>query len=84
MEKRQPAHCRRPDCMFGCTCLKRKVVLVKGGSKTKHFQRKAAHREPVFYDNMGEEQREEEEGVKEEEEQLKEKKKRKKLEYSEY
>uniref|UniRef100_A0A8D0UD58 T-box domain-containing protein n=1 Tax=Sus scrofa TaxID=9823 RepID=A0A8D0UD58_PIG len=82
LEKRQPAHCRRPDCMFGCTCLKRKVVLVKGGSKTKHFQRKAAHREPVFYDNMGEEQREEEEGVKEEEEQLKEKKKRKKLEYT--
>lgn len=85
MEKRQPAHCRRPDCMFGCTCLKRKVVLVKGGSKTKHFQRKSAHRDPVFYDNLGEEQKEGgEEGVKEEEEQLKEKKKRKKLEYSEY
>ncbi|XP_070439692.1 MAX gene-associated protein isoform X5 [Equus przewalskii] len=81
LEKRQPAHCRRPDCMFGCTCLKRKVVLVKGGSKTKHFQRKAAHRDPVFYDTLGEEQREEE-GVKEEEEQLKEKKKRKKLEYT--
>ncbi|XP_017498324.3 MAX gene-associated protein isoform X3 [Manis javanica] len=83
LEKRQPAHCRRPDCMFGCTCLKRKVVLVKGGSKTKHFQRKAAHRDPVFYDTLGEEQREEgEEGVREEEEQFKEKKKRKKLEYT--
>ncbi|XP_070325147.1 MAX gene-associated protein isoform X5 [Odocoileus virginianus] len=83
LEKRQPAHCRRPDCMFGCTCLKRKVVLVKGGSKTKHLQRKSAHRDPVFYDNLGEEQKEEgEEGVKEEEEQLKEKKKRKKLEYT--
>ncbi|XP_044781125.1 MAX gene-associated protein isoform X5 [Bubalus bubalis] len=82
LEKRQPAHCRRPDCMFGCTCLKRKVVLVKGGSKTKHFQKKSAHRDPVFYDNLGEEQKEEEEGVKEEEEQLKEKKKRKKLEYT--
>lgn len=71
--------------MFGCTCLKRKVVLVKGGSKTKHFQRKAAHhRDPVFYDTLGEEAREEEEGIREEEEQLKEKKKRKKLEYSEY
>ncbi|MXQ88599.1 hypothetical protein E5288_WYG003728 [Bos mutus] len=46
LEKRQPAHCRRPDCMFGCTCLKRKVVLVKGGSKTKHFQKKSAHRDP--------------------------------------
>ncbi|XP_077935626.1 MAX gene-associated protein isoform X4 [Halichoerus grypus] len=82
LEKRQPAHCRRPDCMFGCTCLKRKVVLVKGGSKAKHFQRKAAHRDPVFYDALGEEQREEEEGIREEEEQLKEKKRRKKLEYT--
>ncbi|XP_022375863.1 MAX gene-associated protein isoform X2 [Enhydra lutris kenyoni] len=82
LEKRQPAHCRRPDCMFGCTCLKRKVVLVKGGSKAKHFQRKAAHRDPVFYDALGEEQREEEEGVREEEEQFKEKKRRKKLEYT--
>ncbi|KAK2103764.1 hypothetical protein P7K49_017620 [Saguinus oedipus] len=82
LEKRQPAHCRRPDCMFGCTCLKRKVVLVKGGSKTKHFQRKSAHRDPIVYDTLGEEAREEEEGVKEEEEQLKEKKKRKKLEYN--
>ncbi|XP_066199836.1 MAX gene-associated protein isoform X3 [Saccopteryx leptura] len=83
LEKRQPAHCRRPDCMFGCTCLKRKVVLVKGGSKTKHFQRKAAHRDAVCYDSLGDGQREEEEeGVREEEEQLKEKKKRKKLEYT--
>lgn len=71
--------------MFGCTCLKRKVVLVKGGSKTKHFQRKAAHRDLAFYDTLGEEPKEEgEEGVREEEELLKEKKKRKKLEYSEY
>lgn len=69
--------------MFGCTCLKRKVVLVKGGSKTKHFQRKTAHRDTACYDTLGDEQREEVEGVKEEEEQLKEKKKRKKLEYSE-
>ncbi|KAM6202016.1 MAX gene-associated protein [Rhynchocyon petersi] len=82
LEKRQPAHCRRPDCMFGCTCLKRKVVLVKGGSKTKHFQRKPIHRDPVIYSALGEEQREEEEGIKEEEELLKEKKKRKKLEYT--
>ncbi|XP_054986529.1 MAX gene-associated protein isoform X2 [Sorex araneus] len=82
LEKRQPAHCRRPDCMFGCTCLKRKVVLVKGGSKTKHFQRKGVHRDSVFYETLGEEPREEEEGTKEEEEQLKEKKKRKKLEYT--
>uniref|UniRef100_A0A8D2AMU2 MAX gene-associated protein n=1 Tax=Sciurus vulgaris TaxID=55149 RepID=A0A8D2AMU2_SCIVU len=81
LEKRQPAHCRRPDCMFGCTCLKRKVVLVKGGSKTKHFQRKTVHRDPVFYDAPGEEAREEE-GVRDEEELLKEKKKRKKLEYT--
>jgi hypothetical protein len=83
LEKRQPAHCRRPDCMFGCTCLKRKVVLVKGGSKTKHFHKKAANRDPLFYDTLGEEGREGG-GVREDEEQLKEKKKRKKLEYSEY
>lgn len=70
--------------MFGCTCLKRKVVLVKGGSKTKSFQRKATHRDPVFYDTVGEDIKEEEEGLREEEEPLKEKKKRKKLEYSEY
>ncbi|XP_045144149.1 MAX gene-associated protein isoform X6 [Echinops telfairi] len=83
LEKRQPAHCRRPDCMFGCTCLKRKVVLVKGGSKTKHLQRKAAHRDPIFYDTLGEEAREGgEEDDREEEELLKEKKKRKKLEYT--
>ncbi|XP_008046623.1 MAX gene-associated protein isoform X2 [Carlito syrichta] len=82
LEKRQPAHCRRPDCMFGCTCLKRKVVLVKGGSRAKHFQKKAAHRDPIFYDTLGEEAREEEEGVREEEEHLKEKRKRKKLEYT--
>ncbi|XP_053449482.1 MAX gene-associated protein isoform X12 [Nycticebus coucang] len=82
LEKRQPAHCRRPDCMFGCTCLKRKVVLVKGGSKTKHFQRKAAHQDPVFHDTLGEEAKEEEGTVREEEEQLKEKKKRKKVEYT--
>ncbi|XP_075387445.1 MAX gene-associated protein isoform X8 [Tenrec ecaudatus] len=83
LEKRQPAHCRRPDCMFGCTCLKRKVVLVKGGSKTKHLPRKAAHRDPIFYDTLGEEVREEgEEDDREEEELLKEKKKRKKLEYT--
>ncbi|KAL1785998.1 MAX protein-associated protein isoform X1 [Sigmodon hispidus] len=77
LEKRQPAHCRRPDCMFGCTCLKRKVVLVKGGSKTKHLHKKAAHRDPLFYDTLGEEAKE---GG--DEEQLKEKKKRKKLEYT--
>ncbi|XP_006831812.1 PREDICTED: MAX gene-associated protein isoform X2 [Chrysochloris asiatica] len=83
LEKRQPAHCRRPDCMFGCTCLKRKVVLVKGGSKTKHFQRKAAPQDPLFYETLGEESREEgEDKVREEEELLKEKKKRKKLEYT--
>ncbi|XP_051039612.1 MAX gene-associated protein isoform X3 [Phodopus roborovskii] len=81
LEKRQPAHCRRPDCMFGCTCLKRKVVLVKGGSKTKHFHKKATHRDPLFYDTLGEAAREGG-AVREDEEQLKEKKKRKKPEYT--
>lgn len=64
--------------------MKRKVVLVKGGSKTKQYQRKTGHRDIICYDTLGEEQKEEgEEGIREEEE-LKEKKKRKKLEYSEY
>lgn len=34
-EKREPTHCRRPECMFGCTCLKRKMMLVRGGPKDK-------------------------------------------------
>lgn len=59
-------------------------MLVKGGSKTKHFHKKAANRDPLFYDTLGEEGREGGGGVREDEEQLKEKKKRKKLEYSEY
>ncbi|XP_069064866.1 MAX gene-associated protein isoform X2 [Pleurodeles waltl] len=32
-ERREPTHCRRPECMFGCTCLKRKMMLVRGGPK---------------------------------------------------
>lgn len=23
---RGPLHCRRPDCMFGCACFKRKII----------------------------------------------------------
>nr|XP_033807785.1 MAX gene-associated protein isoform X2 [Geotrypetes seraphini] len=42
-EKRQPTHCRRPECMFGCSCLKRKVLLVKGGSKQKRILKKAVN-----------------------------------------
>ncbi|XP_029454521.1 MAX gene-associated protein isoform X2 [Rhinatrema bivittatum] len=47
-EKRQPTHCRRPECMFGCSCLKRKVLLVKG-SKPKKIMKKTVDRNLVLY-----------------------------------
>ncbi|XP_053553797.1 MAX gene-associated protein [Bombina bombina] len=34
-ERLKSTHCRRVDCMFGCTCLKHKVILVKGGVQIK-------------------------------------------------
>lgn len=44
--------------MFGCICLKRKVVLVKGGFKIKYFYKKVVNRDLLFYDTLGEEGRE--------------------------
>uniref|UniRef100_A0A4X2KIL8 MAX gene-associated protein n=1 Tax=Vombatus ursinus TaxID=29139 RepID=A0A4X2KIL8_VOMUR len=82
LEKRQPAHCRRPDCMFGCTCLKRKVVLVKGRSKKKRFLRKAARRDSIFSGTLGDQKKEGGKEVTREEDRLREKKKRKKVEYT--
>ncbi|XP_031449395.1 MAX gene-associated protein isoform X6 [Phasianus colchicus] len=86
LEKRQPTHCRRPDCMFGCTCLKRKVLVVKGGSKHKKILKKAVRGNLVLYGSQEEQQEDEdveEEGVGEEDEMKhKEKKKRKKVEYT--
>ncbi|XP_074145454.1 MAX gene-associated protein isoform X5 [Sminthopsis crassicaudata] len=82
LEKRQPAHCRRPDCMFGCTCLKRKVVLVKGRSKKKRFLRKAARRDAIFSGTLGDQKKEGGKEMTREEDRLKEKKKRKKVEYT--
>ncbi|KAJ8353574.1 hypothetical protein SKAU_G00211410 [Synaphobranchus kaupii] len=35
LERRQPTHCGKTECMFGCTCLKRKVVLVRNPPKKK-------------------------------------------------
>ncbi|KAJ8291136.1 hypothetical protein GJAV_G00021790 [Gymnothorax javanicus] len=29
LERRLPTHCGKTDCMFGCTCLKRRVVLIR-------------------------------------------------------
>ncbi|XP_030095635.2 MAX gene-associated protein isoform X4 [Serinus canaria] len=86
LEKRQPTHCRRPDCMFGCTCLKRRVLLVKGGSKHKKMMKKAVHGNLVLFGTQG--QRQEDEDVEEEgdgeEEEMKQKdrKKRKRVEYT--
>ncbi|XP_048803578.1 MAX gene-associated protein isoform X7 [Lagopus muta] len=86
LEKRQPTHCRRPDCMFGCTCLKRKVLVVKGGSKHKKILKKAVRGNLVLYGSQEEQQEDgdvEEEGVGEEDEmKQKDKKKRKKVEYT--
>ncbi|XP_074440730.1 MAX gene-associated protein isoform X7 [Larus michahellis] len=86
LEKRQPTHCRRPDCMFGCTCLKRRVLLVKGGSKHKKIMKKAVRGNLVFYgtqENQQEDEDVEEEGDGEEDElKHKDKKKRKRVEYT--
>ncbi|XP_076200757.1 MAX gene-associated protein isoform X5 [Aptenodytes patagonicus] len=86
LEKRQPTHCRRPDCMFGCTCLKRRVLLVKGGSKHKKIMKKAVRGNLVFYGTQEEQQEDEdveEEGDGEEDElKQKDKKKRKRVEYT--
>ncbi|XP_051476519.1 MAX gene-associated protein isoform X5 [Apus apus] len=86
LEKRQPTHCRRPDCMFGCTCLKRKVLLVKGGPKHKKIMKKAARGNPVFCgtpeDQPEDEDVEEEGDGGEDELKQKDKKKRKRVEYT--
>ncbi|XP_009074833.1 PREDICTED: MAX gene-associated protein, partial [Acanthisitta chloris] len=84
LEKRQPTHCRRPDCMFGCTCLKRRVLLVKGGSKHKKMMKKAVRGNLVLY---GTQELQEDEDVEEgdggeEELKQKDKKKRKRVEYT--
>ncbi|XP_039560794.1 MAX gene-associated protein isoform X5 [Passer montanus] len=86
LEKRQPTHCRRPDCMFGCTCLKRRVLLVKGGSKHKKMMKKAVRGNLVLFGTQGQQQEDEdmeEEGDGEEEEiKQKDRKKRKRVEYT--
>ncbi|XP_074853145.1 MAX gene-associated protein isoform X4 [Carettochelys insculpta] len=87
LEKRQPTHCRRPDCMFGCTCLKRRVLLVKGGAKHKKILKKAVRGSLVFYgpqeeDHQEEDELEEEGDGEEKELKLKDKRRRKKVEYT--
>ncbi|KAM6445681.1 MAX gene-associated protein isoform 2-T2 [Rhynochetos jubatus] len=86
LEKRQPTHCRRPDCMFGCTCLKRKVLLVKGGSKHKKIMKKAVRGNLVVYGTPEDQQEDEdveEEGAGEEDElKQKDRRKRKRVEYT--
>ncbi|KAL8169436.1 UNVERIFIED_CONTAM: hypothetical protein K2H54_049158 [Gekko kuhli] len=82
LEKRQPTHCRKPDCMFGCTCLKRRVVLVKGGSKNKKILEKSLTGKHWLYHGKEQEQWEEETEKGEVQEKLKDKKRKKKMEYS--
>uniref|UniRef100_A0A670HTB8 MAX gene-associated protein n=1 Tax=Podarcis muralis TaxID=64176 RepID=A0A670HTB8_PODMU len=72
LEKRQPTHCRKPDCMFGCACLKRKVVLVKGSSKEKK----------ILEDEVKQQEEVMEKEEKKEKLKFKDKKKKKKVEYT--
>ncbi|XP_041131702.1 MAX gene-associated protein-like isoform X2 [Polyodon spathula] len=54
-ERRLPTHCCKPGCMFGCTCLKRKVLLVKAAEPKRKKQRKAEERaDLIFYSALGE------------------------------
>ncbi|XP_048830323.1 MAX dimerization protein MGA a isoform X2 [Brienomyrus brachyistius] len=54
-EHRRFTHCGKPECMFGCTCLKRRVVLVKAPpSPTKNTQDQG---DLIFYDALEEEAR---------------------------
>ncbi|XP_051775668.1 MAX dimerization protein MGA a isoform X2 [Erpetoichthys calabaricus] len=55
-ERKSYTHCRKPECMFGCTCLKRKVVLVKTVSKRKKLVNTAIRENLIFYGALGEEQ----------------------------
>ncbi|XP_039596887.1 MAX dimerization protein MGA a isoform X1 [Polypterus senegalus] len=55
-ERKSSTHCRKPECMFGCTCLKRKVVLVKTVSKRKKLVNTAIRENLIFYGALGEEQ----------------------------
>ncbi|XP_072555422.1 MAX dimerization protein MGA a isoform X2 [Paramormyrops kingsleyae] len=51
-EHRRFTHCGKPECMFGCTCLKRRVVLVKAPpSPTKNTQDQS---DLIFYDALEE------------------------------
>ncbi|XP_015671422.2 MAX gene-associated protein [Protobothrops mucrosquamatus] len=79
VEKRQPTHCRKPDCMFGCTCLKRKVVLVKH----KKIQEKPLYGKHKLYRERNQEQQKDVIAKDEQEKmKLKDKKKKKKIEYT--
>lgn len=49
LERRPPTHCGKTECMFGCTCLKRKVVLVRDPPKEKKEEGL------IFYEALGEE-----------------------------
>ncbi|KAG9336381.1 hypothetical protein JZ751_002728 [Albula glossodonta] len=50
LERRQPTHCGKTECMFGCTCLKHRVVLVKTPPKKKKEEGL------IFYGALGEEE----------------------------
>ncbi|XP_063145985.1 MAX gene-associated protein isoform X2 [Candoia aspera] len=79
LEKRQPTHCRKPDCMFGCTCLKRKVVLIK---HKKILEKPLRGKHRLYHERNQEQQtcviaKDEQEKMK-----LKDKKRKRKVEYT--
>ncbi|XP_042322595.1 MAX gene-associated protein isoform X2 [Sceloporus undulatus] len=84
LEKRQPAHCRKPECMFGCTCLKRKVVLVKGGLKKKKILEKPLQGRQKLHCGEKLDQQEQDTEKEKEEDKLngKDKKRKTKMEYT--
>lgn len=72
--------------MFGCACLKRKVVLVKGSSKEKKILEESLCGRNRLYCESEVKQQEEvmEKEEKKEKLKFKDKKKKKKVEYSKY
>ncbi|XP_018619669.2 MAX dimerization protein MGA a isoform X3 [Scleropages formosus] len=50
-ECRRFTHCGKPECMFGCTCLKRKVILIKTVPRKKKHDRE----DLIFYGALGNE-----------------------------
>ncbi|XP_075470426.1 MAX gene-associated protein isoform X3 [Ascaphus truei] len=65
--KRKSTHCRRLGCMFGCSCLKRKVFLVKRGVELKKTtSKKSVQGSLAGEEPLSQSQEEDQEGVEDE------------------